>query len=49
MSRLDTVVRTKITPPRMGPRTLDGARASRLCFEALVHRLTLVRAVAGFC
>ena len=48
MSRLDTVVRTKITPPRMGARTLERARVSRLLSETLAHRLTLVQAGAGF-
>ncbi len=47
MSRLDTVVRTKIIPPRTGPRTLERARVSRLLSEALSHRLTLVQAGAG--
>jgi LuxR family maltose regulon positive regulatory protein len=48
MYRLDTVVRTKIMPPRSGPRTLERARVAQILGDALNHRLTLVQAGAGF-
>ena len=48
MARPVTVLRTKISPPRVGARTLERPRLSRLLAEALNHRLTLVQAGAGF-
>ncbi len=43
-----TVLRTRITPPRPGARTLERPRVTRLLAEALHYRLTLVQAGAGF-
>ncbi len=48
MFPLDTVVRTKIIPPRPGPRTLERPRVTQLPADALHYRLTLVQAGAGF-
>jgi len=48
MYRLDTVVCTKIIPPRTGPHTLERARVAQILGDALNHRLTLVQAGAGF-
>lgn len=48
MGPMDTVVRTRITPPRTGPRTLARERVSAILADALNHRLTLVQAGAGF-
>ena len=48
MYRIDTVVRTRITPPRPGPRTLTRERVSTILADALNHRLTLIQAGAGF-
>ncbi|MBX7251967.1 MAG: hypothetical protein K1X50_08285 [Candidatus Promineofilum sp.] len=48
MLRPITVLRTKITPPRPGPRTLERPRVTCLLAEALNYRLTLVQAGAGF-
>lgn len=48
MFRLDTVVRTKIIPPRTGPRTLARARVTANLADALNYRLTLIQAGAGF-
>lgn len=48
MIRLDTVVRTKIIPPRTGVRTLDRPRVTALLNDALHYRLTLIQAGAGF-
>lgn len=48
MIPLDTVVRTKILPPRPGVRTLERPRVTQLLADALNYRLTLVQAGAGF-
>src|SRR5690606_38293011 len=48
MNRHESVVRTKITPPRTGPRTLVRERVTAILADALNHRLTLVQAGAGF-
>ena len=48
MGPMDTVVRTRITPPRTGPRTLARERVTAILADALNHRLTLVQAGAGF-
>ena len=48
MLRSVTVLRTKITPPRPGPRTLERPRVTCLLAEALNYRLTVVQAGAGF-
>lgn len=48
MIRLDTVVRTKIIPPRTGSRTLGRARVGIMLADALNYRLTLIQAGAGF-
>ena len=48
MARPVTVLRTKISPPRVGARTLERPRLSGLLAEALNHRLTLIQAGAGF-
>lgn len=42
------VLRTKISPPRPGPRTLVRPRVSRALKEALKYPLTVVQAGAGF-
>mgnify|MGYP001232229857 FL=1 len=43
-----TVLRTRISPPRPGPRTLERPRLTRLLREALNYRLTLLQGGAGF-
>ncbi len=48
MHRIDTVVRTRITPPRTGSRTLTRERVGVILADALNYRLTLVQAGAGF-
>ena len=48
MLRPISVLRTQITPPRPGPRTLERPRVTCLLAEALNYRLTLVQAGAGF-
>ena len=48
MIRPVTVLRTKISPPRMGARTLERPRLTRLLADALNYRLTFVQAGAGF-
>ncbi len=48
MIRPDTVVRTRIIPPRLSVRTLERPRVTRLLLDSLNYRLTLVQAGAGF-
>lgn len=43
-----TVLRTRITPPRLGARLIERPRLTRLLGESLHYRLTLVQAGAGF-
>ena len=48
MSRPVTVLRTRITPPRMGARMIERPRLTRQLDESLNYRLTLIQAGAGF-
>jgi ATP/maltotriose-dependent transcriptional regulator MalT/DNA-binding SARP family transcriptional activator len=48
MFRLDTVVRTKIIPPRPSARTLERPRVTAVLADAYNFRLTLIQAGAGF-
>ena len=48
MSRPVTVLRTRITPPRLGARLIERPRLMRLLGESLNYRLTLIQAGAGF-
>jgi ATP/maltotriose-dependent transcriptional regulator MalT/DNA-binding SARP family transcriptional activator len=48
MIRPVTVLRTRITPPRLGARLIERPRLTRLLGESLHYRLTLVQAGAGF-
>ena len=48
MIRPVTVLRTRITPPRLGGRMLERPRLTRLLAESLNYRLTLIQAGAGF-